>query len=352
MYTGIDKWGTVAHLVEWSMKPPSRSRSLANNTALTKGTAVSSSRPTSTENLYFFFFIMKAISPSPGHFTLNACSDHLRGSHLAGFSSSTLSRAFFFFQTILADVVVFFLFFFFKKKTNAQFFRPPRGLISQRPKSFEKPSFELSSYILFFLYYFSFLNRSDFFASGSPGALIMIFALRWCIYSCVYTFTYISIFVVVVVVPFFSNAASPSCCPARFFYRPEIIPRISRDLNDDDVNVGKTATVFSTIMRHLLDIASESPRFWFLFLLLIFSSIFFDFFFRSNKFSQQRRACNFSLSVVPPVWLRPRPLDCRCIMNPPGVSNLWLDKNNETSVNNGKYRNFVNLSISIAVLFF
>ena len=60
------------HLVEWSTKePPSRSLSLAKSTALTNGTAVSSSRSTSTENLYFFFFIMKAISLRPGHRTLN-----------------------------------------------------------------------------------------------------------------------------------------------------------------------------------------------------------------------------------------------------------------------------------------
>lgn len=49
--------------MEWSTKePPSRSLNLAKSTALTNGTAVSSSRSTSTENLYFFFFIMKAIS--------------------------------------------------------------------------------------------------------------------------------------------------------------------------------------------------------------------------------------------------------------------------------------------------
>lgn len=60
------------HLVEWSTnEPPSKSLSLAKSTALTNGTAVSSSRSTSTENLYFFFFIMKAISPlKPGHRTL------------------------------------------------------------------------------------------------------------------------------------------------------------------------------------------------------------------------------------------------------------------------------------------
>lgn len=58
--------------MEWSTnEPPSRSLSLAKSTALTNGTAVSSSRSTSTENLYFFFFIMKAISPlRPGHRTL------------------------------------------------------------------------------------------------------------------------------------------------------------------------------------------------------------------------------------------------------------------------------------------
>lgn len=65
------------YLVEWSTKePPSRSLNLAKSTALTNGTAVSSSRWTSTENLYFFFFIMKAISP--GHRTLNSIACNVR----------------------------------------------------------------------------------------------------------------------------------------------------------------------------------------------------------------------------------------------------------------------------------
>lgn len=52
---------------------------MANSTAFTNGTAVSSSRSTSTENLYFFFFIMKAISLRPRHFTLTATRGYYVG---------------------------------------------------------------------------------------------------------------------------------------------------------------------------------------------------------------------------------------------------------------------------------
>lgn len=74
------------HLVEWSTnEPPSKSLSLAKSTALTNGTAVSSSRSTSTENLYFFFFIMKAISLlRPGHRTLMPVACNVQISRICG----------------------------------------------------------------------------------------------------------------------------------------------------------------------------------------------------------------------------------------------------------------------------
>lgn len=60
----IDKRIFKTNLLEWSWKlPPSSSRTLANSTAETKGTSVSSSRQHCTSNLYRFFFVMNAMTP-------------------------------------------------------------------------------------------------------------------------------------------------------------------------------------------------------------------------------------------------------------------------------------------------
>lgn len=54
-------------LLEWSWKlPPSSKRTLANSTAETKGTSVSSSKQHCTPNLYRFFLVMKAMTPTSG----------------------------------------------------------------------------------------------------------------------------------------------------------------------------------------------------------------------------------------------------------------------------------------------
>lgn len=49
------------HLLLVSWKPPSSRRILANRTALKNGTSIISSRLRSTQNLYFFFFIINAM---------------------------------------------------------------------------------------------------------------------------------------------------------------------------------------------------------------------------------------------------------------------------------------------------
>lgn len=51
-------------LVSW--KPPSSRRILANSTAFRNGTSIISSRFRSTSNLYFFFFIIKAMPGALG----------------------------------------------------------------------------------------------------------------------------------------------------------------------------------------------------------------------------------------------------------------------------------------------
>lgn len=61
-------WGvkvlTYLLLVSWN--PPSRSRIFAKRTAFRNGTSIISSRLSSTQNLYFFFFIIKAMPGALG----------------------------------------------------------------------------------------------------------------------------------------------------------------------------------------------------------------------------------------------------------------------------------------------
>lgn len=54
------------HLLLVSWKPPSSSRIFAKSTALRNGTSIISSRLRSTQNLYFFFFIINAIPGALG----------------------------------------------------------------------------------------------------------------------------------------------------------------------------------------------------------------------------------------------------------------------------------------------
>lgn len=56
---------TYRLLYSWN-EPPSSNRIFANRTAFKNGTSTNSSRFSSTENLYFFFFIMNAIPGAPG----------------------------------------------------------------------------------------------------------------------------------------------------------------------------------------------------------------------------------------------------------------------------------------------
>lgn len=56
---------TYRLLYSWN-EPPSSSRIFANRTAFKNGTSTNSSKFNSTENLYFFFFIMNAIPGAPG----------------------------------------------------------------------------------------------------------------------------------------------------------------------------------------------------------------------------------------------------------------------------------------------
>lgn len=56
---------TYRLLYSWN-EPPSSSRIFANRTAFKNGTSTNSSKLSSTENLYFFFFIMNAIPGAPG----------------------------------------------------------------------------------------------------------------------------------------------------------------------------------------------------------------------------------------------------------------------------------------------
>lgn len=56
---------TYRLLYSWN-EPPSSSRIFANRTAFKNGTSTNSSKFSSTENLYFFFFIMNAIPGAPG----------------------------------------------------------------------------------------------------------------------------------------------------------------------------------------------------------------------------------------------------------------------------------------------
>lgn len=55
---------TYRLLVSW--KPPSSRRIFANSTAFRNGTSIISSRFSSTSNLYFFFFIIKAMPGALG----------------------------------------------------------------------------------------------------------------------------------------------------------------------------------------------------------------------------------------------------------------------------------------------
>lgn len=56
---------TYRLLYSWN-EPPSSNRIFANKTAFKNGTSTNSSKFNSTENLYFFFFIMNAIPGAPG----------------------------------------------------------------------------------------------------------------------------------------------------------------------------------------------------------------------------------------------------------------------------------------------
>lgn len=58
-------YNTYRVLYSWK-EPPSSRRILANKTAFKNGTSTSSSKFKSTENLYFFFFIMNAIPGALG----------------------------------------------------------------------------------------------------------------------------------------------------------------------------------------------------------------------------------------------------------------------------------------------
>lgn len=67
-------------LYSWN-DPPSNKRILANSTAFRNGTSTNSSKCNSTENLYFFFFIINAIPGAPGPINVihNEFTVRLRG---------------------------------------------------------------------------------------------------------------------------------------------------------------------------------------------------------------------------------------------------------------------------------
>lgn len=72
------KWVWNTHRVLYFSNDPPNKRILANSTAFRNGTSTNSCKCSSTENLYFFFFIINAIPGAPG--PINVIHNELRSS--------------------------------------------------------------------------------------------------------------------------------------------------------------------------------------------------------------------------------------------------------------------------------